>query len=87
MLGLDQVSEVVFDLSSYTLKAIIDKVQKQFDVIVSDISNKDIILPTPLLPLTNVVDDKSKVHGVFSSIIPSMEDLERFLKSYLHDRT
>ena len=33
MSGLDQVSEVVFDLSSYTLEAIQDKVNKQFDVI------------------------------------------------------
>jgi len=35
----------VFDLSTYTLKAIQDKVNKQFDVIVFDILNKNIILP------------------------------------------
>ena len=34
MSRLNQVSEVVFDLSSYTLEAIQDKVNKQFDVIV-----------------------------------------------------
>ena len=31
-------------------------------------------------------DEKSKVYGVFSLIIPSVEDLQRFLKSYLHGK-
>ena len=78
MSGLDQVSEVVFDLSSSELEVIQDKVNKQFDVIVCDILNKDIILPTPLLPLSDVFDEKSKIYGVFSLIIPSVEDLQSF---------
>ena len=65
MSGLDQVSEVVFDLSSYTLEAIQDKVNKKFDVIVSDILNKDIIFPTPLLSLSDVFDDKPRYMEFF----------------------
>ena len=76
----------MFDLSSYILEAIQDKVNKHFDVIVSDILNKDIILPTSLPPLSDVFDEKSKVYGVFSLIIPSMEVLQSFLKSYLHGK-
>ena len=60
----------MFDLSSYKLEAIQDKVNKQFDVIVFDILNKDIILPTPSLPLSDVFDEKSKVYEAFSLIIP-----------------
>lgn len=52
MLGLDQILEVVFDLSSNELEVIHDKVIKQFDVIVCDILNEEIILPTLLLPLS-----------------------------------
>jgi hypothetical protein len=58
--GPVQVSEGVFDLPSDDLEVIQGLVNKQFDVIVSDILNKDIILPTPLLPLSNVLDVNSK---------------------------
>ena len=80
MSGLDQVSEVVFDLSSYTLEAIQDKVNKQFDVIVSDILNKNIILPTPLLPLSDVFDEKSKVYEVFFINYTISGGFTKFLK-------
>ena len=51
-----------------------------------DILNKDIILPTPLLPLSDVLDVNSKVYGAFSLIIPSVDDLQSFLWSYLHGK-
>ena len=76
----------MFDLSSYTLEAIHDKVNKQFDVIVFDILNKDIIWPTSLLPLSDVFDEKFMVYEAFSLIIPLVEDLQSFLKSYLHNK-
>ena len=75
MSRLDQVLEVLFDLCSSKLEVIQDKVNKQFDVIVCGILNKDNILPTPLFPLSDVFDEKSKIYGVFSLNIPSPEDL------------
>ena len=51
-----------------------------------DILNKDIILPTPLLPLSSVLGVNSKVYGAFSLIIPSVDDLQSFLISYLHGK-
>ena len=61
-------------------------VNKQFDVIMSNLLNKDIIFPTPLLPLSNVLDVNSKVYGAFSLIIPSVDDLQSFSRSYLHGK-
>ena len=55
-------------------------------IIVFDILNKNIILPTPLLPLSDTFDEKSKVYGAFSLIIPIVEDLQSFLKFYLHSK-
>jgi hypothetical protein len=81
-----QVSECVFDLPSDTLEVVQDVVNKQFDVIVCDILNKDIILPTLLLPLSDVLDVNSKVYGAFSLIIPSVDDLDSLLRSYLHGK-
>jgi hypothetical protein len=81
--GPVQVSEGVFDLPSDALEVIQGLVNKKFDVIVSDILNKDIILPTPLLPLSDV---NSKIYGAFSLIIPSVDDLQSFLRSYLHGK-
>jgi hypothetical protein len=66
--GPVQVSEGVFDLPSDALEMIQGLVNKQFDVIVSNILNKNIILPTPLFPLSNVLDVTSKVYGAFSLI-------------------
>ena len=77
--GPVQVSECVFDLPNDTLEVVQGLVNKQFDVIVCDILNKDIILPTPLLPLSDVLDVNSKVYGAFSLIIPSVDDLDSFL--------
>ena len=51
-----------------------------------DILNKDIIFPTPLLPLSDVLDVNSKVYGGFLLIIPSVDDLDSFLRSYLHGK-
>ena len=51
-----------------------------------DILNKDIILPTPLLPLSDLYDEKSKIYRVFPLIIPLVEDLQSFLKLYLHGK-
>ena len=79
MSGPVQVSECVFDLPSDTLEVVQGLVNKQFDVIVCDILNKDIILPTSLLPLSDVLDVNSKVYGAFSLIIPSVDDLDSFL--------
>jgi hypothetical protein len=76
--GPIQVSEGVFDLPSDALEVIQGLVNKQFGVIVSDILNKDIISPTSLLPLSNVLDVNSKVYGAFSLIIPSVDDLQSF---------
>ena len=86
MSGPVQVLERVFYLPSDTLEVVQDLVNKQFDVIVCDILNKDIILPTPLLPLSDVLDVNSKVYGAFSLIIPSVDDLDSFLRSYLHGK-
>ena len=86
VLGHVQVSEGVFDLPSDALEVIQGLVNKQFDVIVSDILNKNIIWATPLLPLSNVLDVNSKFYGAFSLIIPSVDDLQSFLRSYLHGK-
>ena len=86
MSGPIQVSEGVFDLPADALEVIQGLVNKQFDVIVSDILNKDIILPTPLLPLSDVLNVNSKVYGAFSLIIPLVDDLDSFLRSYLHGK-
>ena len=73
-------------MPSDALEVIQGLVNKQFDVIVSNILNKDIILPTPLLPLSNVLDVNSKVYGAFSLIISSVDDLQSFMRSYLHSK-
>ena len=73
-------------MPSDALEVIQGLVNKQFDVIVFDILNEDIILPTPLLPLSDVLDVNSKVYGAFSLIIPSVDDLDSFLRSYLHGK-
>ena len=86
MSGPVQISEGVFDLCSDALEVIYGLVNKQFDVIVSDILNKEIILPTPLIPLSIVLDVNSKVYGAFSLIIPLVDDLQSFLRSYLHSK-
>ena len=76
----------MFDLSSNELEVIQNKVNKQFDVIVYDILNKNIILPSLLLPLSDMFNEKSKIYGVFSLIILSVKDLRSFLKSYLYSK-
>ena len=86
MSGPVQILGSVFDLPSDALEVIQGLVNKQFDVIVSDILNKDIILPTPLFPLSNVLDVNSKVYGAFSLIIPSVDDLRSFLRSYMYGK-
>jgi hypothetical protein len=67
--GPVQVSKCDFNLPSDTLEVVQGLVNKQFDVIVCDILNKDIILPTPLLPLSDVLDVNSKVYGAILLII------------------
>ena len=62
------------------------KLNKQFDVILYDIFNKDIIFPTPLLPLHIVHNGKFYVFGTCSYTIPSYEDLQSLLRTCLHDR-
>jgi hypothetical protein len=84
--GHVQVSESVFDLPSDVLEVIQGLDNKQFGVIMSDILNKNIILPTLLLPFSNVLDVNSKVYRAFSLIIPSVDDLQSFLRYYLHGK-
>jgi hypothetical protein len=67
--GPVQVSKCDFNLPSDTLEVVQGLVNKQFDVIVCDILNKDIIFPTPLLPLSDVLDVNSKVYGAILLII------------------
>ena len=86
MSGLIQVSEGVFYLPSDALEVIQSLINKQFDVIVSVILTKNIILPTPLLLLSDVLVVISKVYNVFALIIPLVDDLQIFLRSYLHSK-
>ena len=74
MSGPVQALECIFDLPSDTMEVVQGLVNKQFDVIVCDILNKYIILPTPLLPLSDVLDVNPKFNGAFSLIIPSVDD-------------
>ena len=73
---------VCFDLPSDTLEIVHGLFNKQFDVSVCDILNKDIMLPTPLLPLSVLLDVNSKVYGAFSLIIPSVDVLNSFLSLF-----
>ena len=55
-------------------------------MIVCDILNKDIILPTLLLPLKVVYAYKSNIFRTCSLIIPTLEVLQSLLRAYLHGK-
>lgn len=57
------------------------QLNKQFDVIVCDILNKQINFPTPWLPLKVVYDEKPNICGTHSLIILSSKDLLNLVRA------
>lgn len=57
------------------------QLNKQFDVIVCDILNKQINFPTPWLPLEVVYDEKPNICGTHSLIILSSKDLLNLVRA------